>query len=410
MTSMAAFTFVLGVLVGAGAVWLLLRGQTVQRVAALTAQRDLLAARITDLEAAAGQDRELAATLGPLAATLTRVEGQVAALERDRVDQYARLEAQLTAVRADGESLRSQTAALAGALRSSSARGAWGEVQLRRVVEHAGMLNRVDFTTQAVASRADGTGVRPDLVVHLPGGKNVVVDAKAPLAAFLEASEAPGDPARQEAAAVAHARALRGHVDGLAAKEYWTAFEPTPQLVVCFVPGEAFLASALAADPALLEHAMGRRVVLATPTTLLALLRTVALTWQTDALSGSARELFTLGRELYTRLGTLGTHTGRLGRSLQRAVEDYNAVVGTLERRVLVSARRMRDLEVTDLDLPRPETLDDVARPLTAVELLDPGTELPDPGTELLDPGPGFPGPRPDPGPERSGPGHRQTG
>lgn len=357
------------------------RGLLADRISGLRAQRDLLVERVTDLEAALGQERELSATLGPLAATLSRVEGQVKALERDRVDQYARLEAQLTEARLDGQALRSQTAALAGALRSSTARGTWGEVQLRRVVEHAGMLSRVDFTTQAVGARPDGSQVRPDMLVHLPGGKNVVVDAKSPLAAFLEASEHPNDPARQEAAAAAHAKALRAHVDVLADKRYWTAFDPSPEVVVCFVPGEAFLASACAADGSLLEYAMSRRVVLATPTTLLALLRTVALTWQTESLSGNARELFAVGRELYARLGTLGSHAGRLGRSLQRAVEDYNAVVGTLERRVLVTARQMRDLEVTDLDLPEVPVLDEATvRPLTAVELLD-GRDGPSPGS-----------------------------
>jgi DNA recombination protein RmuC len=244
-------------------------------------------------------------------------------------------------------------------------------VQLRRVVEHAGMLARVDFSMQAVGTTPSGTGVRPDLVVHLPGRKHVVVDAKAPLAAFLEASESGDDPDRHARAAAAHARALRGHVDTLAAKEYWTAFEPSPELVVCFVPGEAFLAAACSADPALLEHAMSRRVVLATPTTLLALLRTVALTWQSEALAGSAKELFEVGRELYARLGTLGASTSKLGRSLQRAVEDYNAFVGTLERRVLVTARRMRDLDVTDGELAPVEVLESAPRPLTSTELVE---------------------------------------
>ncbi len=368
MTTVIAFGF--GLLAGLALAALLARARYAGQVATACAERDLLRERITDLEAAASQDRELAATLAPLASTMARVETQVRTLERDRVEQYARLGEQLAAVRSDGAALRAQTAALAGALRSPTARGAWGEVQLRRVVEHAGMLARVDFTAQAVGTRPDGEGVRPDLVVHLPGGKQVVVDAKAPLAAFLEASEAPDDPQRQAAAAGSHARAVRAHVDTLAAKEYWTAFQPSPEIVICFVPGEAFLAAACSADPGLLEYAMSRRVVLATPTTLLALLRTVALTWQTDALSGSARELFSVGRELYARLGALGAHTGRLGRSLQRAVEDYNAVVGTLERRVLVTARRIRDLDVTDLDLPAPATLDAVARPLTAVELI----------------------------------------
>src|SRR4051794_15042106 len=212
---------VLGLLLGAGGA-LLASGPLVRaRESGLAAERDLLRERITDLEAASGQDRELAATLSPLAATLQRVERQVVTLERDRVEQFSRLDEQITAVRSSGESLRAQTAALAGALRSPTSRGAWGEVQLRRVVEHAGMLARVDFTTQAVGSTPDGVGVRPDLVVHLPGGKHVVVDAKAPLAAFLEASE-PGSALdgeeRQRRAAQMHAKALRAHVDALAAK------------------------------------------------------------------------------------------------------------------------------------------------------------------------------------------------
>jgi DNA recombination protein RmuC len=352
----------------ASATWWLL---VAARTATLAAERDLLRERVTDLETATDHDRELAATLAPLSATLHRVEGQVRTLERDRVDQFARLDAQLDAVLASGEALRTQTSALAGALRSPTARGAWGEVQLRRVIEHAGMLARVDFDLQTSGRTAGGAGVRPDVVVHLPGGKHVVVDAKAPLAAFLEASEAADDADRQRSAAAAHARALRAHVDALAAKEYWTAFEPSPEIVVCFVPGEAFLASACSADPALLEHAMARRVVLATPTTLLALLRTVALTWQSEALSGSAKALFELGRELHGRLAGLGAVTSKLGRSLFRAVEDYNAVVGTLERRVLVSARRIRDLDVTDLELAVVEPVEAAPRPLTAVELIE---------------------------------------
>ena len=370
---------VLGLLLGAGGV-LLASGPLVRaRQSGLATERDLLRERITDLEAASGQDRELAATLSPLAATLQRVERQVVTLERDRVEQFSRLDEQITAVRSSGESLRAQTAALAGALRSPTSRGAWGEVQLRRVVEHAGMLARVDFLPQAVGRTPDGLGVRPDLVVRLPGGKHIVVDAKAPLAAFLEASER--DDEAQRVASLAHAKALRSHVDGLAAKEYWTAFQPTPQLVICFVPGEAFLASACTADPALLEHAMSRRVVLATPTTLLALLRTVALTWQSEAVSGNARELFEVGRELYRRLGGLGEHAGKLGRDLHRVVEDYNALVGTLERRVLVTARRMQDLQVEDAELPTVTPLLESPRPLTAIELLTDSQSAESPST-----------------------------
>ncbi len=348
--------------------------------ARLEAERDLLAERLHRRELDEEAGAELVAAIAPVSSSMARLERHVGELERERVEQYGRLGAQLAAVQRSGEALRDQTAALAGALRSPNVRGAWGEVQLRRVVEHAGMLERVDFDTQATGVNRSGEGVRPDAVINLPGGKHVVVDAKAPLAAFLHASAAPGglgglDAAghaeRVAEAARAHARALRGHVDALAAKQYWTAFEPSPEIVVCFVPGEAFLAAACEADPALLEHAMSRRVVLATPTTLLALLRTVAITWQQAALADGARELFDLGRELYARLGTLGEHTGKLGRTLGRAVEDYNKMVAALETRVLVTARRMGALELTDATIDVVGPLQQLPRPLTSPELLD---------------------------------------
>jgi DNA recombination protein RmuC len=337
---------------------------------AVTVERDLLRARVGELEDRVAAGHELTSTVTPVAATLQRVEAQVAALERDRVQQFARLTEQLRAVAEGTDALRDQTSTLAGALRASSSRGSWGEVQLRRVVEHAGMLDRVDFSEQTSLTTRDGRGVRPDLVVNLPGGKHVVVDAKAPLAAFLRAGES-GEESERRRELLAHARAVRSHVDALAAKEYPSAVEDSPDIVVCFVPGEAFLAAACDADPTLLEHAMSRRVVLATPSTLLALLRTVALTWQQDAVAGNARELFEVGRELYGRLGTLGGHTASLGRTLHRAVEDYNRFVGTLERRVLVSARRIRDLDLADEDLPALHPLEDAVRPLSAPELLE---------------------------------------
>jgi len=272
-------------------------------------------------------------------------------------------------VAGSGEALRQQTASLAGALRSSNVRGTWGEAQLRRVVEAAGLLARVDFTEQPSATGPRGTVLRPDLVVLLPGGKNLVVDAKAPLTSFLDATSAPDG--ERERLLTSHAKALRAHVDVLAAREYWTAFTPTPEMVVCFVPGDAILAAALDADGSLYEHAMDAKVVLASPATLLAVLRTCAYAWQQDALAGNARELFDVGRELYARLATLGAHTAKLGRTLQRTVEDYNAMVGTLERRVLVTARRMNDLDLTGTVIDAPEPVETAPRPLTAVELLD---------------------------------------
>jgi DNA recombination protein RmuC len=358
-------TFALGAALGGFVVRARLGAQT----AVATTERDLLRERVVDLEAASGHDRELAAVLLPLRDSLTRVERQVATLERDRVEQYSRLGEQVAAVAASGEALREQTSALAGALRSSNTRGTWGETQLRRVVEHAGMLARVDFTEQPSVTSPQGDVLRPDLVVHLPGGKNLVVDAKAPLTAFLDAGAREGEERARLLAQ--HAKALRGHVDVLAGRAYWQAFSPTPELVVCFVPGDAILAAALDADPGLHEAAMARRVVLASPATLLALLRTVAYTWQQDALSGNARELFEVGRELYSRLATLGAHSAKLGRTLHRAVEDYNALVGTLERRVLVTARRLNDLELTNEPLPQAEPLEATPRTLTAVELID---------------------------------------
>jgi DNA recombination protein RmuC len=360
-----------GLVAGAGLAWTLARASAATTVAGLTAERELLRQRVVDLEAAAGQDHELAAVLAPLGDTLGRVEAQVHTLERDRLEQFARLDATVSSVAATGESLRAQTASLAGALRSSNARGAWGEVQLRRVVEHAGMLARVDFDTQVSATTSDGTIVRPDLVVRLPGRKQLVVDAKAPLAAFLDAYADGATGEHREERLRAHARALRGHVDTLAGRDYARAFAPTPDLVVCFVPGESMLSAALDADPGLHEHALARGVVLAGPGTLLALLRTIAYTWQQDALAGNAQQLYDVGRELYARLGSLGSHSAKLGRTLHRAVEDYNALIGTLERRVLVTARRMSELDLAGAPLAELLPLDSAPRPLMAAELVD---------------------------------------
>jgi DNA recombination protein RmuC len=373
MDTTTLLALALGLLLGSAATAAVSRTVLLARQARVAAERDLLQARVSDLESAAAQDRELTSVLAPLRDSLGRVERQVATLERDRVEQYARLGQQLQTVTASGEALRDQTAALAGALRSSNSRGMWGETQLRRVVEHAGMLARVDFTEQPSATSPDGRTARPDVVVHLPGGKNLVIDAKAPMTAFLDASARADtvDAAEQTRLLLSHAKALRGHVDTLASRAYWQTFTPTPEMVVCFVPGDAVLAAALDADPALHEDAMAKHVVLASPATLLALLRTVAYTWQQDALAGNAKLLFEVGRELYDRLGTLGSRTAKLGGTLHRAVEDYNALVGTLERRVLVTARRMKDLDLTSAELAVPDVVETTPRPLTAVELLD---------------------------------------
>ena len=219
--------------------------------------------------------------------------------------------------------------------------------------------------------RNDGIAVRPDVVVHLPGGKHLVVDAKAPMSHWLQAQAEEIDPSEHDRLLEAHAASLRAHVTTLSSKAYWTAFEPSPEMVVCFVPSDATLAAALARVPGLHEEAMAARVVLVSPSTLLALLRTVAFAWQQDTVTSEARELLSVGRELYARLATLGEHATRMGRSLQRSVDDYNRLVGSLESRVLVSARRMHELGLATDGLAEVEPVSAAPRPLTAPELLD---------------------------------------
>jgi DNA recombination protein RmuC len=257
--------------------------------------------------------------------------------------------------------LQLETRSLSTALRKPQVRGRWGEMHLRRTVELAGLVDRCDFDEQV---RLDEGAQRPDLVVNLVGGRRVVVDAKVPLDAYLDATSTDEAEAR-DAHLVRHARQLRTHVDALASKAYWRALPETPEFVVLFVPAESFLAAALETDPTLLEHAADRRVVLATPTTLIALLRTVAHGWSHEALAEQARDIHRLGRDLHTRLATLSGHLDRVGRSLNSAVGSYNQAMGSLESRVLVSARRFTELSVTDDDLPapRPVTLRAVDRP-----------------------------------------------
>jgi DNA recombination protein RmuC len=365
-----SITAVLGLLTGALVAWLVARVLFAGRSAALSTERDLLRERVSNLEAAIGDDAQTATLLAPLRDALVRVERQVGTLERDRVEQFSQVSVQLADVTTSTDALRSQTASLAGSLNASSIRGNWGEVQLRRVLEHAGMLARCDFEEQVSAVSSDDRGVRPDVVVRLPGDKCLVVDAKAPMAAFLGAQADGIDSAARSRLLASHATSLRGHVDSLAAKAYWSAFTNTPEMVVCFIPGEAILAAALAADPCLFEYAQARRVILASPGTLLALLRTVAFTWQQDALTANAQLLLKLGSELYSRLGTLGSHATRMGASLQKSVESYNALVGALESRVLVTARKMHELGLAQTALPETEPVETAPRPLTAAELI----------------------------------------
>ncbi|GAA0942072.1 DNA recombination protein RmuC [Nonomuraea longicatena] len=294
----------------------------------------------------------------PLKEALARVE------EQQRVSR-AELAKQVEFVRQSHQELRSQTTALVRALQRPEARGRWGELQLRRVAEIAGMQRYCDFDEQV----AEGSQ-RPDMVVRLAGGKNIVVDSKVSLAAYLEAAET-ADDSLASVRLDAHARHVRQHIDQLAAKSYWQSFSPTPEFVVLFIPGEAFLAPALERDPGLLEYAMTRRVHIATPTTLITMLRTAHYAWQQAALSENARAVFELGKELYERLSSMGRNVDSLGRSLTRAVEAYNKTVGSLESRVMVTARKLHDLGVVDGELESPEMLDGLPRPLASPELLE---------------------------------------
>lgn len=295
---------------------------------------------------------------------LERLQDQVGDLERNRAAWQVQLHEQVEGMRHLADSLRRETAALSTALRKPQVRGRWGELHLRRSVELAGLVSRCDFTEQS--SLREGS-MRPDLVVHLAGGRTIVVDAKVPLDAFLDATGADDDDER-EAHLTRHVRQLRTHVDALSAKAYWRALTETPEFVVMFVPAEAFLSAALEHQGDLLEYAAERRVILATPTTLIALLRTVAHGWSHDTLAGQAAEVQRLGRELHERLRVLGSHVDKVGRSLAGAVTAYNQAVGSLEGRVLVSARKFTELGVDGPELLQPRTVDDATRRVAAPE------------------------------------------
>jgi DNA recombination protein RmuC len=325
--------------------------------------------------------------LTPLADQLGRYEQGLRLLELERQRAYTGLSAQVKQLSESQERLQSETRNLVTALRSPATRGRWGEMQLRRVVEMAGMLEHCDFDEQ-VHTDGDEGRLRPDMVVHMPGAKRVVVDAKVPMQAFLDATDAT-DESTRKTHLVSHARQLRSHVDALAKKSYWQQFDDSPEFVIAFIPGDPLLAAALEHDSSLLEHAVTNHVLLATPTTLIGLLRAVAYGWQQDALAENAREVQQIGRELYKRLATFGEHMARTGRSLSGAVDAYNKAVGSLERNVMPQARRFQELGVggSDKDVPMLDQVDAVARHLQAPELSEavrPRAEKP-PELELLE-------------------------
>lgn len=306
----------------------------------------------------------------PVREKLDRFDQAIQSLEQARVGAYAELKTQVaTLVDSQGQ-LRAETANLVRALRSPAARGRWGEIQLRRVVEMAGMLDHCDFFEQASVDGGDQGRLRPDLLVRLPGGKTIVVDAKAPLEAFLDAVNAPDDATRV-AQMARHARHIRDHMKGLGEKRYWGQFEEAPEFVVLFLPGENFFSAALEQDPALIEAGIDQSVIPATPTTLIALLRAVSYGWRQEKLAENAREISVLGKEMYERLAVMADHLQKLGKGLGSAVDCYNRTVSSLETRVLVTARKFKDLKAApeSAELPDLAPLDQAPRGVQALEL-----------------------------------------
>lgn len=305
--------------------------------------------------------------VAPVRQSIEKMDRELQELEKARVGAYEGLRQQVVSLVETQQGLRAETGNLVRALRTPAARGRWGEIQLRRVVEMAGMLDHCDFFEQA---SVDGGRLRPDLVVRLPGAKTIVVDAKTPLEGYLDGIQASDDIGRREGLN-RHARHVREHMRQLGAKAYWDQFNDTPEFVVLFLPGENFFSAALESDPALIEAGIDHGVILATPTTLIALLRAVAYGWRQERLTENAREISALGAELYKRLGDLAGHVDRLGGQLGKAVDSYNKAVGTLEARVLVSARKFKDLHAAPegADLAVVEPLDHTTRALQAAEL-----------------------------------------
>ena len=327
-----------------------------------------------DVERAKEEHKVLEA-LAPVKETLQAMQTKVNDLENQRQEQYGQIAQQLTESRQFGEELRATTQSLASALSSNSVRGTWGEAQLRRLVEVAGLTAHVDFDTQTTM-KTDGGTIRPDMVINLPGGKTIVIDAKVPFNSYLEASQIPitatgEEAARRKTLMDQHVKAVRSHVDALSSKSYWSGFDFSPEFVLAFIPSESLLASALEADPTLLDYAFGKRVALASPVNLWAVLKTVSYTWQQQVVTDEAKKLFDLGNEIYSRLSTMTKHTEDLRKAIENTVKHYNGFISSLETRVLSTARKFPGIDPTKI-LSEGIEVHDAPKPLTADELINP--------------------------------------
>lgn len=323
------------------------------------------------------RQQAIAEMMQPMHQALHKVDGKIVELEKQRVGAYEVLRQQVLELVSSQKELRLETSNLVKALRAPTVRGQWGEIQLKRVVEMAGMVSYCDFIEQ-VSTAVDGGRIRPDMIVNLPGGKKIIVDAKAPLSAYLEALEAKDDTIRQQKIQD-HARQVRQHIRNLSQRNYWEQFDETPEFVILFLPGETFFSAALEGDPSLIEAGVKEKVILATPTTLIALLRAIAYGWRQETLAESTRAIGELGKELYKRISDMGDHFSRLGRHLSQSVDCYNQTLGTLERRVLVSARKFKDLDsANSTALEELAPVDAVPRSVQSLELNPSEILLPD--------------------------------
>jgi DNA recombination protein RmuC len=322
------------------------------------------------------EESRLIAELAPVKDRLEQMQISVKALEKERTEQFGTIQEQLKNAIASDDQLRKTTQALSQALSSNSIRGVWGETQLRKLVELAGLIKHADFSEQATFSTDSGSG-RADLIINLPGGKSLAIDSKVPFNSYQEASAiselAEGDDARRRSELIAaHVKAMKVHIDALSGKEYWTGLNASPDFVIAFVPSESLLSAALDADPALLEYAFKKNVALASPVSLFSVLKTINYIWRQNADEGSVRTMIKLGKELYERIGKIAEHAEKLGRSITSTVKDYNVFISSLESRVLVTARKLNDLDENQLgtdEIISPAPLDSAPDSITASEL-----------------------------------------